>query len=432
MKLQNIIEHKYYMSTMLIIIFSYSLFHISVPQIGSLSLIFLILGTLPIFIVYKNKIFKTPIMILLILILVTQILSWINSLIYLPEFANTLPTIDRLGKLFIFIFIAYWLKGSIKNITYLWLFFCFGFLMTIISNVDLVTIFQHGFDQPRVDFLIKNTQWDSMLSGTSLLISFALFYNTLISIKFSKTMKVLLLLITFMFILLFTYFVIITQSRQVWLGLFSAMTIGAFSYLFIYKIVNLKIIFTLPIFILSIIFIFTSSHIVQDRIHEESNVVSSIFDTNSSIKMSSIGVRVNSWLDASEWIQKHPLVGLDSEAIPQVIQQSTRFNDILKSRYGHLHNFFIETLVAYGFIGFILILALYYFIIKSISSSSLSTQEKKYHLLISIIFTTYWIVINNFETFSSRSLGVFVHNLIFASFYTFYLTDYLKTDTKST
>jgi O-antigen ligase len=143
-----------------------------------------------------------------------------------------------------------------------------------------------------------------------------------------------------------------------------------------------------------------------------------------------MGIRVNSWLDAIEWIKRHPIIGLDSEAISEVIQQSERFDDSLKKEFGHLHNFFIETLVAYGLVGLLLIIALYYFIIKSTQTSSISEDERKYYLFASICFVTYWLVINNFETFNSRVIGVFTHNIIFASFYTFHITNYLKKDNK--
>jgi O-antigen ligase len=179
------------------------------------------------------------------------------------------------------------------------------------------------------------------------------------------------------------------------------------------------------------LFALGSTETVQERVMVEQDEVKSLFQEDKVIKMSSIGIRLNSWLDAKDWIVKHPLIGLDSEAISEVIQQSTRFSSDLKKEYGHLHNFFIETLVAYGFVGLFLIFAMYYFIIKSVQDSDLSESEKKYYLLSSICFLTYWIVINNFETFNSRVIGVSTHNIIFASFYTFHITKFLKRNSKS-
>ena len=153
---KELLENKYYSSAMLLIVFSYALLDIAFHKMGNIFLGLILIGSIPLLIVHKNKIFKEPIAIIFILILIVQTLSWINSLIYMPEFANAIPKLDRLGKLFVFFFIAYWLKGSIKNITFLWLFFIFGFILAIVINVDIKTIFELGMNQQRVDLSIKN------------------------------------------------------------------------------------------------------------------------------------------------------------------------------------------------------------------------------------------------------------------------------------
>ncbi|MDD2790475.1 MAG: O-antigen ligase family protein [Sulfurimonas sp.] len=430
MTLKNTFEHKYYSSFMLFFIFCYAFFNIKFHRLGDVFLGLMLIGSLPIFVVYKDKIFKDPIIITLILILITQILSWINSIIFAPEFAADIPTLDRLGKLFVFFFIAYWLQGKLKNIIFLWLFFIFGFIFTIFMNVDIKTLFEFGMNQQRADFLIKNAQFDSMFAGTSLLISLSLFYITIKLSRFSKELKFLLLVGIFILILLFAYLVLITQSRQVWLGLVSVAIVGPIAYALIYKSKNLKFLAISYLTIFGMLFLLGTSTIVKERFFAEQSTVYALLDNNETIEMSSIGIRVNSWIDAAEWIKRHPILGLDSEAISEVISQSKRFDDATKKEFGHLHNFFIETLVAYGLVGLILIIALYYFIIKSTQTSSLPEHQKNYYLLASICFLTYWLVINNFETFNSRLLGVFTHNIIFASFYTFYITHYLRDKTK--
>lgn len=426
MTLEYKLENKYYNYFMLLSIFGYALFDIVFPHLGTIFLGFILIGSLPLFTVHQNKIFKDPIVIILILVLIVEVLSWINSLVYFSEYADEIPKLDRLAKLFVFFFIAYWLRGSIKNVTLLWLFFIIGFLSAVAVNADIQSIFELGLNQPRVDFSIKNAQWDSMLSGTSLLMSLSFFYIITKSSKFSNQFKAILYIGTFLLVILFMYFVLITQSRQVWLGLLGVLIVGPISYLVINKIANFKVLLFTFLLTLGGLFLFFNSNIVQKRLSSEQSVMHSFFDKNKPIEMSSIGIRLNSWIEASKWIQCHPILGLDSEAIPEVIQQSPRFNDSLKKKYGHLHNFFIETLVIYGFIGFFLMLAVYYFVIKSIQISSISKDKQKYYLLLSICFTTYWIIINNFETYNSRHLGVFTHNIALAGFYTFYLSSYLQ------
>ncbi|MEA2073634.1 MAG: O-antigen ligase family protein [Campylobacterota bacterium] len=324
---------------------------------------------------------------------------------------------------------AYWLKGKQENVIYLWLLFILGFIFTIFLNNDFTTLLELMQSGQRVDLSIKNAQWDSMLAGTSLLMSVFLFYATL---KSSNTLKVKLsfLALLSLFIMLFSYLVLVTQSRQIWLGLVSIAIAGPLIYLVLNKGKNIKVVLFSLAGVALLLFLLGNSQTVQKRLSQEHETVHSLIQNQESIKMSSIGIRINSWLEAKDWIVRHPILGLDSKAIPEVIRQSDRFDESFKKQFGHLHNFFIETLVAYGFSGFLLILAMYYLIIKSISESSLKESEKKYYLLAGISFSIYWLIINNFESFNSRSLGIFTHNVIFASFYTFYITAYLNQSDK--
>jgi O-antigen ligase len=413
---------------MLFSIYLYAFVGIKFYHFSEILIGIIILGSIPIFFIHKNNIFKDPIVILFFLVLILEVFSWINSLIYFSDFANTVPKVDRLGKLFLFFPVAYWLRGDQKNIILLWLFFLLGFIITCFTNVSIQSIITHTLNQERMSFLIKNAQFDSMFAGSSLIISLSLFYTTFRSHRFSTNLRFLFLGILSILVILFLYITIITQSRQVWLGLVGAMFFAMVCYFFIYKIKNIKFIFLSILLFLGIIAIFGSTQVIQKRFLKEKETIQTIvlLDSHKQIKMSSLGVRVNSWIDATEWIKKHPLVGLGPEAIPEVIQQSNRFSKRLKKKYGHLHNFFIEIVVAYGFIGLSLIFAIYYIIIKSIKTSSLPQEKKRHYLLISISFTIYWFIINNFEVFNSRHLGIFTHTIIFASFYTFHLKDYLQ------
>lgn len=429
MNATQILENKNYSTAMLFIVFSYAFIGIHAHHLANVFLGLILVGSIPLFVVHKSALFKNPLFIILLLILLVEILSWVNSLIFAPDFASSGPKLDRLAKLYVFFFMAYWLKGKQENVIYLWLLFILGFIFTIFLNNDFTTLLELMQSGQRVDLSIKNAQWDSMLAGTSLLMSVFLFYATL---KSSNTLKVKLsfLALLSLFIMLFSYLVLVTQSRQIWLGLVSIAIAGPLIYLVLNKGKNIKVVLFSLAGVALLLFLLGNSQTVQKRLSQEHETVHSLIQNQESIKMSSIGIRINSWLEAKDWIVRHPILGLDSKAIPEVIRQSDRFDESFKKQFGHLHNFFIETLVAYGFSGFLLILAMYYLIIKSISESSLKESEKKYYLLAGISFSVYWLIINNFESFNSRSLGIFTHNVIFASFYTFYITAYLNQSDK--
>lgn len=421
--------NNYYERIMLLLTFGYAFFVLSFPSIGKIMFIFLLLGSLPLFKTYKNKIFKEPVIILFILVIVAQILSWINSLIHRPDLADLLPHLDRGVKLLVFFFIAYWLKGNIRNVLIIWFCFIFGFFVGVLNNNSFELLLSYFDTGSRADLSFKNAQFDSMLSGTGFLLTlFSIYY--LFSSKLSKHIKIILYLLIFTLIVFFLYIIFITQSRQVWLGLIVVLVFLPILYMLLYKVKSFKFLITSLILIIGIIFFLGNSDIIKNRVFKEKNVLYDLFYTNKPIPMTSIGIRLNSWLDAKEWIVKHPLIGLDTNAIAAVIDESERFNDNLKESFGHLHNFYIEVLVSYGVFGLSLFFAMYYFVITSTQKNLLEKDEKKYILFISICFVIYWFVINNFETFSSRSLGIFTQNIVFGSLYTFYINHSLRKNKK--
>jgi len=433
-KIKSIVDSKWYSSIMLLCIYGYTFFSIGIHNIGNIFLGFIILGSIPVLILNKKKLLQDPIVILFLFVILIQIVSWVNSTLFFTEYANNIPKVDRLGKLFVFFFIAFWLQGNIKNILNLWIIFIFGYLLAICIHADYNNVLIAISNDIRVDFSIKNSQFDSMLAGVSFLM--LLFFPMLVIKNYNKLFKNLLykyslyILISFMMIL-FLEIILITESRQVWLGLVISLFIGFCIYIVLYKVKNMKLIFSLFIGLSLSIYMLKSSEIVQDRLLKEKDVINSIVSSNKPIEMTSIGIRINSWIEASSWIQKHPIVGLDSVAIGQVIEQSDKFTKELKHQFGHLHNFFIETLVAYGIVGLVLMLLLYYLVLKSIIKSNIRDEDKRYFLLLGSVFIVYWLVINNFETYNSRWLGVFTNNIILGTLYTFYLNSSLKEEKKS-
>ena len=423
LKVKELFESKYYSYGMLSIIYFYVFFSIEYASISEkIFLPFILVGTLPIFFFYKNKILKNSIFVVFVLILLVQILSWINSQIYIPEVANSIPTLDRLGKLFIFFFIAYWLNGNLKYIKFLWIFFIFGFIFASFMNVDIVNTINNALNGHRIDLGIKNAQYTGMFASVNLLM-LSLYIPTII--KKYKEHKIALIM-ALLLIVFFVCVVLISQARQSWLGLIASFIIGSIGYIIVYKRGFVIVSIFGVLFSFAIVYIYNNSNMVHNRVLSEKRVFKEIVNANKNIEMSSIGIRVNSWIEATKWIKQHPFIGLDSVAIPEVIARSSVFNDNFKRQFKHLHNFFIETFVAYGLVGILLILAMYYLVIKSIYSSDLSKNDKKYYLFMAITILSYWFVVNNFETFDSRKYGILAHNIILASFYTFYLTKTLK------
>lgn len=425
--LTTITKNNKYNYLVLVFIYLFSITAIPFENISNIFRTLFILCSLPILITERKLIFKDPMLKLLGLALLIQIASWLNSCVYLPDIANSGPKIDRLAKLFSFIFIAYWLKANIGRVYVLWGTLAIGFIIGCFVHVDFAREVTLAFNEDRVDFGIKNAQFTAMFSGISLLISGFIFSQLLSKKtpfnKISILSQIFLSVFIIATLLFFIFITIVTQSRQVWLGLALTVTLTPILYAFVFPKSNRKRIF-ISYLVIGISFIAISqSETIQKRIFLESSTLQPILSGDlDHIPMTSIGIRVNSWIAAADWIKERPIIGSDVEAIGEVIQQSPKFSPQLKKAFQHLHNYHIETLVAYGFVGLLIIYALYYWLIRSLFIMKKQQPELTAITLFSLIFVVFWAIINSFETFNARSFGVYTHNIMLAGFYTFYLT----------
>lgn len=411
---------------MCMVFFCYVFLFFLVPDLSKLFLNLFLFLSLPLFFV-KFKIFKSdPFFILLLLVIFIQLISWCSSVVFYPSFANDYPKIDRLSKLFVFLFVAYWFKGSEKNIFIALFSLVIGFVLAVFISHDLQSDVFRALKGVRVDYGFKNAQFTSMVSGVSILICvFMLFY------VFSVVSKKRQMLILTLFLLLFcSFFIMITsQSRQVWLAMILVLVIfplllkKTYSEFPLNKIILLYIIFFLLTLFLS------KLEPVEKRLNYTLQYESSLLFgalNHEAVESKGNGIRINSWLDSLEWIVKAPVLGGGPNAIGEVIQRSGRLNENVKKRIGHLHSFHFEVLVAYGILGGLVIYTMYFWFIRSLVLAHRESPELKMYTVLGICFLIFWIVINFFESFSSRSYGVYVHNIMFGCLYTFYFTQQRK------
>lgn len=173
-------------------------------------------------------------------------------------------------------------------------------------------------------------------------------------------------------------------------------------------------------FIFSSLFILSQNQVIENRINSESNTLQAITHGNyQHIPYTSIGIRVNFWLESIPWIEESPIIGVGEDARELVISESPRLPQWVKNKFWHLHNSHIETIVSYGFIGLFIIYFAYFWIIKT----AIKSEHINYNdiMFISILLITYWLVINNFESFFFWKSGEYIINIVLAGLYTSYL-----------
>lgn len=367
---------------------------------------------------------------LLLAALAVQALSWIFMHQYRPEWVPDNPQFDRLAKLFIFIAVAWWLGGSTRNTLTVWALALVGFIMATFIHGDGIGNWTAGIiDGERVGFGIRNNQHASMLYGVC----------TLGLLVFSKRFIYrpecvvwrLLLWISLLSICLVA--LLIGQTRAVWI----AVTLATFLMLCLWlghkrrrgekgngetRVVAKKVLMGV---LVGAVAIGSASWLLGDTLAQrgmkERQVIEQVMDGNlSDVPYTSIGIRIHSWIAASEWIEQRPLTGWGPWGRGLVIDHTSWLPDKVKDNFGHLHNFFIEMWVAYGVMGPLLIAALAIWVARATWRAWRGGVLPNDMALFSICFFVYWMLVNQLESYMSFWTGVYVFNLVVGGLVTHY------------
>lgn len=408
---------------MLICCIGYALFKISFRDLGDFFQALVMLGS---FLLIANKwqfFRREPLFWLIPITVVVPILSWVNSLVYIPEHAKKTPELFKITYFLFFYLIAYWLKGDYKKIIFFWIMSAVGVLFIfIINSNDFVLHLINGFDGKRIDFNYVNANHPAVLSGSVFILFFYFLVNCIPGCSLKNISKVIFFCF---FIVLFLYIVAITQSRQVYFGLFFSLI---FSILYNYRknIKSLLIILTIIIFMF---FLMTQLPAVEKRISDEVSLISVFLSMNiNEIPYSSTGIRIHFLYESLSWIKSHPLLGLGYDARSLVIASSDRLPEYIKDNFSHLHNGHLEVLVNYGLVGYSCFLFMFWSLLTA-------KQDVKYMLLfnsIGIGFIVFFIFVNFFESFLSFKSGEYIFNCIAAGLYSFHLKSKIENESYAT
>lgn len=429
---ENMFKKEQYRSIMLLAIFGFVLFSIPFSNISNIFRVILLIGSLGIFFYHRDSIYKDPMIIFLGLAIVSSVISWGNSFINIPSMAKSAPEIDKLARLFIFIPIAYWIRGDRKLIFFLFLSFAFSFTIGMIVKSNFVMEYINGINGNRVDFSIKNAQYTSMFSGLFVLLIAFLITHLKIKNFSSKKICILSYSLLLVSLLFFLSIMVISQSRMVF-----------FSFVFVllaYPILNkmafkrsgikkMLFFYAGTIIIMTLLFFLVAPTLESRFSGRDIQTINDIMNLNfENIPMSSIGIRLNSWFEASHWIAAHPFFGVGVHGPSAVIETSALFTARVAENYKiledlhHLHSFHFDTLVMYGVFGFLVLNGTYFIVLRSLLKLSSNYKYLNIWFLLASCVVVYWFTINGFESFNYRTYGVLTHNIFMAAFYTFALT----------
>ncbi|WP_240349119.1 O-antigen ligase family protein [Halomonas binhaiensis] len=362
---------------------------------------------------------------LLLAAILVQCLSWGLGYLHHPEWVADNPQIDRLAKLFIFVAVAWWLAGSTRLTLWVWGLAVVGFVLSTFTHDGALQEWWAGFHGQRAGFGVRNEQHGAMLFGVVLLglVVFAprwLRYRSVWS-WLSRAGWGLLVVIALCGVL-------IGQTRAVWLGL--VLSLGFVLMLWLVylarqqsgkvaiKALSLSL---LVVGILALAGIWLAQDLLVERVAKEADVIAQLAAGEiQDVPYSSIGIRIHTWIAATEWIAERPLVGWGGEGRGLVIEHTPWLPDFVKQNYGHLHNYFLEIWVAYGLIGVLVIATLAAWIGWATWRAWRAGVMPTDMALFGAAFFVYWIVLNQFESYDSFWTGVFVHNIIVGGLVTHY------------
>jgi O-antigen ligase len=271
----------------------------------------------------------------------------------------------------------------------------------------------------RINFGFRNAQHAGVIFGTLLLACLLFFPRLLRSTPHAHRLWIVLAYLAYSLILLFG--VIASQVRAVWLGLGVAalvlLTLEIRGWLRngIEKR-RAMVAGTLIIFI-TIPTVALVSDVVIRRLSSEAISAQSLqaaarFDSR---HMTSSGIRIASWVSALEWSAERPLLGWGQSTVSALIKQSPHFDDRFKKNFGHLHNSYLELVVAIGAIGtgmaVLIIFVLLRMLVRLRREGHLARDNGSFILG----FSVFWAISNMFESYVNYSSGLLI-NTLFGSF----------------
>ncbi|WP_239452636.1 O-antigen ligase family protein [Halomonas sp. S2151] len=352
-----------------------------------------------------------------------QLTSWVLGYFHHPEWLPDNPEIDRLGKWFLFVGVAFWIGGARKNVEVLLILALLGFLAACFLFEGALSEWLHGIHGQRIDLGIRNSQHTSMFFGVAAIGLLCFSRRCFLSGKagwiFGPAWA-----ITFFICLLG---VLITQTRAVWLALVVVFLIAVTVFVvYIIKGKTSRGLKRQGIFAIICILVaagavgFVFKDTLGSRLGAENAVMANAWQGKwEEVPYSSIGNRLHTWRAGLEWFAERPIVGWGGGARGLVIDHTEWLPQSVKDRYGHLHNTLLDFVVSYGLLGLSVIVVLVVWIglgsLKAWRAGVMPTEVFAFGWA----FFVYYFIVSLFESYSFFWTGSYIQNVVMGVVVTF-------------
>lgn len=277
---------------------------------------------------------------------------WVDA-----EAAQKYSDFERLARIYFFIPVAWWLGGHARSIGVFLTALFLGLLGACLLDPNLSQTLSSLFQGRRVDFDVLNAQHVALFF-TVALVGFLSAVPSLI--QYSGRYIKIAGLAVFVGSLICVAVIYGTQTRAAYIAIFvTALVWGVLALVTWFKtrqgISGLAFAkWGVVVLVLFAVLANVFSSVVFDRFKRESGTLEKIVTLDlDNIPYTSIGIRVNYWIDAAHWIADKPLIGYGGKVRKAVVEASDHPENI-KRNFGHFHNAYIEFLLGYGFLGLII------------------------------------------------------------------------------
>ncbi|WP_404297352.1 O-antigen ligase family protein [Halomonas sp.] len=357
---------------------------------------------------------SAPVWLLLMAVLV-QLISWTGGYLHHPEWISDIPQLDRLGKQFMFIGVAWWLGGNTRLTRWVWGLAALGVVVVMLPPFTDWAVWQRGLSGQRVGLSIRNAQHDAMLLGT-VLIGLVAMSPRLLG---AGPWRPLRWVGWWLGLAVCLAGVLVTQTRAAWLGLLVALCVAGLCWGVYERAVGhpraaRRMFSLLGGLVLLVVLVGGYFHeALERRLGQESQVIAQILAGEmAQVPDTSIGIRIHSWRAAGEWIAERPVAGWGGQARGLVMQHTEWLSPVYEERFGHLHNSFLELWVAYGILGVGAILALTAWVGIGTWKAWRARVIPGDMALFAVAFFVFWLLVNQFESFMAFGSGVYVFNMV--------------------
>ncbi|MGK0545752.1 O-antigen ligase family protein [Halomonas cupida] len=410
-------------AVLLFLTFAYAGLRIYLPDVGQRSGTVLAVIALAFILWRGRKLRSSTVFWCLLGVVIAQLISWVAGFYHHPDWLPSNPEIDRLGKWFLFVGVAFWLGGSYFNVKLALSLALLGFLATCFFFDGSLEQWGRGLKGHRIDLDIRNAQHTAMFFGVAL-IGLLSFVRLCFSGERFAWLTGTAWVVAFAICLLG---VVVTQTRAVWL----AMLVVTCLAIFILVVAALKgkfsrsarrqgVIAILSIVALAVIAGITFEDTLQTRLAAENSVMAHVVQGHwEEVPYSSIGTRLHTWRAGVEWFAERPILGWGGEGRGLVIDHTDWLPQQIKDDYGHLHNTLLDFLVSYGLLGLSVISVLVVWTglgsYKSWKAGVMPTEV----FVFGWAFFVYYFIVSLFESYSFFWTGSYIQNVVMGVVVTF-------------